>query len=207
MRVEASTASTTPVSVLISDLTVLVWAMAVCAIDTRTAAATDPTTNLFICPPSPALCVSFPHKSGDRQADRSRADCVTPDGLAGEAAADRRSGLRRASMDFSATVAASPIGGSTAPGADHPSGHARRLCRPRAVCGQLRMGRFIGYFARSAGLPANHRRESPTMTEGARNTVGFKAVPETPLAAASPPWPPRDLSFPSPSGRWSGWPG
>jgi hypothetical protein len=51
----ASIASTVAVSVLISALTVLVWAMAVRAVDTRTAAAMIPTTNRFLCPPSRAL--------------------------------------------------------------------------------------------------------------------------------------------------------
>src|SRR4029453_4514509 len=55
VRVGASIASTVAVSVLISELTVLVWAMAVRAIDTRNAAAIIPTTNRFMCPPSSAL--------------------------------------------------------------------------------------------------------------------------------------------------------
>jgi hypothetical protein len=43
------------VSVLISDLTVLLCAIATWALDARTIAAIVPTTNRFICPPDPAL--------------------------------------------------------------------------------------------------------------------------------------------------------
>ena len=50
VRLPASIASTVAVSVLISELTVLVWAMAECAMDASTAPATIPTTARFICP-------------------------------------------------------------------------------------------------------------------------------------------------------------
>ena len=104
-------------------------------------------------------------------------------------------GLRRASMDCSATEAPSPIGRSTAHAAHRQSGHPREAadCVPCAETVDTSI--FIEDFTTCRRLRAN----DPNLTEGARITgapeSGYLGVilaillPCIPRPAISPFWP------------------